>query len=46
MYGATIGNCSILSIKAASNQACAAFRPIKNVIPEYLYYYLLIKKYI
>ncbi|PHC59980.1 restriction endonuclease subunit S [Bacillus toyonensis] len=44
MYGATIGNCSILSIDAASNQACAAFRPNENVIPEYLYYYLLVNK--
>lgn len=41
MYGATIGNCSILGIDAATNQACAAFRPTENVLPEYLYYYLI-----
>lgn len=41
MYGATIGNCSILEIEAATNQACAAFKPIKDILPEYLYYYLL-----
>ena len=40
MYGATIGNCSILEIEASTNQACAAFRPIKAVLPEFLYYYL------
>lgn len=40
MYGATIGNCSILEIDASSNQACAAFKPIKEVLPEFLYYYL------
>ncbi|MEC5186673.1 type I restriction enzyme S subunit [Geobacillus thermodenitrificans] len=40
MYGATIGNCSILSINAATNQACAAFKPNNRIIPEFLYYYL------
>ncbi|PGX34594.1 type I restriction endonuclease subunit R [Priestia megaterium] len=40
MYGATIGNCSILSIDAASNQACAAFKPSEKILPEFLYYYL------
>lgn len=40
MYGATIGNCSILSIDAATNQACAAFKPNNRIIPEFLYYYL------
>lgn len=39
MYGATIGNCSILSIDAATNQACAAFLPNENILPEYLYYF-------
>ena len=41
MYGATIGNCSILSIDAATNQACAAFKPNNKIIPEFLYYYLM-----
>lgn len=41
MYGATIGNSSILSIDASTNQACAAFKPNEKVLPEYLYYYLL-----
>lgn len=41
MYGATIGNCSVLSIEAASNQACAAFTPIEEILPEFLYYYLV-----
>jgi type I restriction enzyme, S subunit len=45
MYGATIGNCSILAINAATNQACAAFKPTEKILPEFLYYYLIsIKK--
>ena len=40
MYGATIGACSILGIEAATNQACCAFLPTKQVLPDYLYYYL------
>lgn len=44
MYGATIGACSILKTKAASNQACAAFLPTPKVLPEFLYYYLLSQK--
>ncbi len=40
MYGATIGACSILPYEAATNQACAAFLPCKDVIPEYLFYFL------
>lgn len=40
MYGATIGNCSILNFDASTNQACAAFNPIDEVLPEYLYFYL------
>ncbi|MBD8069291.1 restriction endonuclease subunit S [Bacillus sp. PS06] len=39
MYGATIGNCSILSIDAATNQACAAFKPNEKILPEFLYYF-------
>ena len=44
MYGATIGACSILSYEAATNQACAAFLPNENVLPTYLYYFLLSKR--
>ncbi|MBQ1210106.1 MAG: restriction endonuclease subunit S, partial [Bacteroidales bacterium] len=44
MYGATIGACSILSYEAATNQACAAFLPNKNVLPTYLYYFLSSKR--
>lgn len=40
MYGATIGATSILQFDACTNQACAAFKPCKDVIPEYLYYFL------
>lgn len=39
MYGATIGATSILHINAATNQACAAFLPNDEVLPEYLYYF-------
>ena len=44
MYGATIGACSILPYEASTNQACAAFLPCEDVIPEYLYYFLNSKK--
>ena len=44
MYGATIGACSILLYEASTNQACAAFLPRKDVLPEYLYYFLNSKK--
>ena len=44
MYGATIGATSILRFPACTNQACAAFKPSKEVIPEYLYYFLRSKK--
>jgi len=40
LYGATIGACSILGIKATTNQACGALLPSKNVNAEFLYYYL------
>jgi type I restriction enzyme, S subunit len=40
MYGATIGNCSILKVEAATNQACAALLPVDNINEEYLYFYL------
>ena len=44
MYGATIGATSILKFDACTNQACAAFKPCKDVKPEYLYYFLRSKK--
>lgn len=44
MYGATIGATSILKFDACTNQACAAFKPCKDVMPEYLYYFLRSKK--
>lgn len=44
MYGATIGATSIMKISAATNQACAAFLPSKEVLPVYLYYFLLSSK--
>lgn len=44
MYGATIGACSILAIEAATNQACAAFLPNKEVDSSYLYFFLCSKK--
>lgn len=44
MYGATIGACSILPYEASSNQACAAFLPSNDVLPEYLFYFLSSKR--
>jgi len=44
MYGATIGACSILAIKASTNQACAAFFPNDKVDSSYLYYFLNSKR--
>lgn len=44
MYGATIGATSIMKLTACTNQACAAFKPCKDVLPEYLYYFLKSKK--
>ena len=44
MYGATIGAASILKIKAATNQACAAFVPREDILPEYLYAFLESRK--
>ena len=44
MYGATIGATSILKINAATNQACAAFVPREDILPEYLYAFLESRK--
>ena len=40
MYGATIGNCSILKTSAATNQACAALLPNEEVNEEFLFFFL------
>lgn len=40
MYGATIGNCSILKTEAATNQACAALLPNEEVNEEFLFFFL------
>lgn len=40
MYGATIGNCSILKTEAATNQACAALLPNDKVNEEFLFFFL------
>jgi len=40
MYGATIGKASILSVDAATNQACAVGTPLA-VTSEFLHYYLV-----
>jgi type I restriction enzyme S subunit len=44
MYGATIGQISILSFPAATNQACCAVISGDKIYYEYLYYYLKSKK--
>lgn len=41
MYGATTGKTAILGVDAATNQACAAGIPMKNITTtKYLFYYL------
>jgi len=45
MYGATIGKVSVLSIDAATNQACAVGIPDQNLTTdEFLYHYLCSQK--
>lgn len=44
MYGASIGNCSLLGIEAATNQACAALLPSQKFEPQFLYYFFKSKK--
>lgn len=41
LYGASIGNCSILKTEAATNQACAALLPNNEQSEEFLYFYML-----
>lgn len=41
MYGATIGQCSILKVPATTNQACCVITPkYEHLSEEFLYYYL------
>ena len=41
MYGATIGKLGILSIDAATNQACCACIPFMGLYNKYLFYFLM-----
>ena len=41
MYGATIGKTSIFGIDASTNQACAVGVVNKNILNEFLYYFLI-----
>ncbi len=40
MYGATIGRLGILQVDAATNQACCAIFPSKDIDTVFLFYYL------
>ncbi|GHV85993.1 type I restriction endonuclease subunit S [Spirochaetia bacterium] len=44
MYGATIGKLGILTMEAATNQACCACLPHTGVYNKYLFYFLLSQK--
>lgn len=44
MYGATAGQVGILDFEAATNQAVCGILPNENVIPEFLYFYMLSTK--
>lgn len=44
MYGATIGQCGILEIEAATNQACACAIAKPETNHKFLFYYLLSQK--
>jgi len=40
MYGATVGKLGILSANASTNQAVCAITPHKNILNEYMFWYL------
>jgi len=40
MYGATVGKLGILSASASTNQAVCAITPYKNILNEYMFWYL------
>lgn len=44
MYGATIGQCAILGINAATNQACACAIAKQNTYNKFLFNYLISQK--
>ena len=44
MYGATAGQVGILRFEATTNQAVCGIYPNENAVPEFLYYYFLMKK--
>ena len=44
MYGATVGQASILKIATTTNQAVCGLFPNNIVLPEYLYYFFLAKR--
>ena len=44
MYGATVGQVSLLKLRATTNQAVCAVLPNEVTTPEYLWYSLRIKK--
>ncbi len=44
MYGATAGETGILRFDASTNQAVCGIYPNEKIIPEFLYYCMLIKK--
>lgn len=44
MYGATVGQVSILRIETTTNQAICGLFPIKGILPEYLFYYFQAKR--
>ena len=44
MYGATVGQVSILGIETTTNQAICGIFPVDGILPEYLYYFFQAKR--
>ena len=44
MYGATVGQASILKIETTTNQAICGLFPNNIIVPEFLYYFFLAKR--